>query len=123
MRPRARTPIPESRPLKSFPFLPKILLGFAPLQKNSMTLKTKFRIMIVVSAAGLLAVAGFWIQSEHSTLIAQKQEKTKNLVDLPYSIIEQQYHLETEGKISRIEAQRRAIDGHALRRGQLFLDQ
>ena len=75
-----------------------------------MTLKTKFRIMIAVSAAGLLAVAGFWIQSEHSTLLAQKQEKTKNLVEVPYSILEQQYRLETEGKISRIEAQRRAID-------------
>jgi methyl-accepting chemotaxis protein len=75
-----------------------------------MTLKTKFRIMIAVSAAGLLAVAGFWIQSEHSTLLAQKQEKTKNLVEVPYSIIEQQYRLETEGKMSRTEAQRRAMD-------------
>jgi methyl-accepting chemotaxis protein len=75
-----------------------------------MTLKTKFRIMIAVSAAGLLAVAGFWIQSEHSTLLAQKQEKTKNLVEIPYSILEQQYDLEAEGKISRIEAQRRALD-------------
>ena len=75
-----------------------------------MTLKTKFRIMIAVSAAGLVAVAGFWIQSEHSTLLAQKQEKTKNLVEVPYSILEQQYRFETEGKISRIEAQRRAMD-------------
>lgn len=75
-----------------------------------MTLKTKFRIMIAVSAVGLLAVAGFWIQSEHSTLLAQKQEKTKNLVEVPYSILEQQYRFETEGKISRIEAQRRAMD-------------
>ena len=66
--------------------------------------------MIAVSAAGLLAVAGFWIQSEHSTLLAQKQEKTKNLVEIPYSILEQQYRLETEGKITRTEAQRRAID-------------
>jgi methyl-accepting chemotaxis protein len=39
-----------------------------------------------------------------------KAEETKNLVEIPYSILEQQYHLEAEGKISRIEAQRRAID-------------
>jgi methyl-accepting chemotaxis protein len=75
-----------------------------------MTLKTKFRILIAVSAAGLLVVAGFWIQGEHSTLLAQKLQETKNLVEVPYSIIEQQYHLENQGKISRIEAQQRAID-------------
>jgi len=74
-----------------------------------MTLKTKFRVMIAVSAAGLLAVAGFWIQGQHSTLLSGKMEKTKNLVEVPYSIMELQYLLETEGKISRIEAQRAAI--------------
>src|SRR5271166_1458891 len=75
-----------------------------------MTLKTKFRVMIAVSATGLLAVAGFWIQGQHSSLLAEKLQKTRNLVEVPYSIIEQQYKMETEGKISRIEAQRRAIE-------------
>jgi len=75
-----------------------------------MTLKTKFRGMIAVSATGLLAVAGFWIHGQHSTLLAEKMQKTKNLVEVPYSILERQYQLETEGKISRIEAQRRAIE-------------
>jgi len=75
-----------------------------------MTLKTKFRVMIAVSASGLLAVAGFWIQGQHSALLSGKMEKTQNLVEVPYSIIEQQYQMETEGKISRAEAQRRAIE-------------
>lgn len=66
--------------------------------------------MSAVSAAGLLAVAGFWIQGQHTTLLAGKMEKTQELVDVPYSIIERQYQLETEGRISRIEAQRRAIE-------------
>ena len=74
-----------------------------------MTLKTKFRVMIAVSAGGLLAVAGFWIQGQHSSLLAEKLQKTKNLVEVPYSIIEGQYQLETAGKITRIEAQRAAI--------------
>ena len=75
-----------------------------------MTLKTKFRLMITVSAAGLLAVAGFWIQGQHSSLLSERRQKTKNLVEVPYSIIEQQHQLESEGKISLIEAQRRAIE-------------
>ena len=75
-----------------------------------MTLKAKFRVMIAASAGGLLAVAGFWIQSEHSTLLSGKMEKTRNLVEVPYAVIERQHQLETEGKISRIEAQRRAIE-------------
>jgi methyl-accepting chemotaxis protein len=74
------------------------------------TLKTKFQVMVAVSAAGLLAVAIFWIQGEHSTLLAEKQQKTKNLVEVPYSVMQQQYQMEKEGKISRAEAQRRTID-------------
>ncbi|MGA9416180.1 MAG: cache domain-containing protein [Terriglobales bacterium] len=76
----------------------------------TMTLKTKFRIMIAVSAAGLVAVAFFWIQGEHSGLLTQKLQQTRKLVEVPYSIIEQQYQQEAEGRISRIEAQRHAIE-------------
>src|SRR5579864_1937900 len=75
-----------------------------------MTLKAKLRLMIATSAAGLVAVAGFWIQGQHTTLLSGKQEKTRTLVEVPYSVVERQYKLETEGKISRIEAQRRAIE-------------
>ena len=66
--------------------------------------------MIAVSAAGLLAVAFFWIHGEHSGLLTQKLQQTRKLVEVPYSIMEQQYQQEAEGKISRIEAQRRAIE-------------
>src|SRR5208282_385921 len=83
--------------------------GRCYLYGEPMTLKTKFRVMIAVSAGGLLAVAGFWIQGQHSSLLAEKLQKTKNMVEVPYSIIEGQYQLETAGKITRIEAQRAAI--------------
>ncbi len=75
-----------------------------------MSLKTKFRGMTAVSAAGLLAVASFWIQGQHSTVLSDRKQKTKNLVEVPYSVMEKQYQLEAEGKISREEAQRRALD-------------
>lgn len=81
----------------------------SPSGKN-MTLKAKLRVMVATSAAGLAAVAGFWIQGQHSTLLAEKREKTQHLVEVPYSVIERQFKLETEGKISRTEAQRQAIE-------------
>src|SRR6266496_4497572 len=75
-----------------------------------MKLTTKFKIMVAVAALGLIAVAGFWIKSQRSTMLSEKLQKTRNLVEIPYTVLEQQYLLEKEGKISRPEAQRRAID-------------
>jgi len=75
-----------------------------------MTLKAKFRLMSAVSAAGLLSVAGFWIQGQQEALLSGKLEQTRKLVEVPYSLIERQYELETKGKISRAEAQRQALE-------------
>ncbi len=103
--PVGRNGVPSSRG-----FWPKILQRIPFASRKSMTLKAKFRVMIAVSTGGLLAVAGFWIQGQHSALLSGKMEKTQNLVEVPYAIMERQYQLETEGKISRIEAQRQAME-------------
>lgn len=66
--------------------------------------------MVAVAAAGLLAVAGFWIRSQRSGLLLEKSQETKNLVEVPYSLLVRQHQLETEGRISRSEAQKRAIE-------------
>jgi methyl-accepting chemotaxis protein len=75
-----------------------------------MSLRGKFKVMVVVAAAGLVAVAGFWIRNQRSELLTEKMEKTKNLVEVPYSVMEKQYQLEKEGKIKREEAQRHALE-------------
>jgi methyl-accepting chemotaxis protein len=75
-----------------------------------MSLGTKFKIMVAVAAAGLLAVAGFWISGQRSTMLSEKEQKTKNLVEIPLSVINQQYELETKGKITRAQAQANAIN-------------
>ncbi|MFZ3214205.1 MAG: methyl-accepting chemotaxis protein [Terriglobales bacterium] len=75
-----------------------------------MSLKAKFRVMVGVAAVGLLALAGFWVTSQRSSLFAERVQKTKNLVEVPYSVIVEQHRLEAEGKITREEAQRRAIE-------------
>src|SRR5208283_2597307 len=56
-----------------------------------MSLKGKFKIMVMVSVAGLLGVAGFWIKNQHSSMLTEKLQKSKNLVEVPYSVIEKQY--------------------------------
>lgn len=76
-----------------------------------MSLKAKFRMMVAVAAAGLLTTAAIWLASEHSVSLSERKQKVRNLVEIPYSILEQQYRMETEGKISRQEAQKRALDG------------
>jgi methyl-accepting chemotaxis protein len=78
-----------------------------------MSLGTKFKIMVVVAAGGLLAVAGFWISGQRTNMLSEKEQKTRNLVEIPLSIINQQYELEAQGKISRAQAQANAI--HAIR--------
>jgi methyl-accepting chemotaxis protein len=86
------------------------LLTFSlPGQGVDVKLRGKFNLMVVVAAAGLLTVAGFWIRDQRSTMLSEKLAKTKNLAEVPYSIIERQYQLESEGKISRQEAQRQAV--------------
>jgi methyl-accepting chemotaxis protein len=66
--------------------------------------------MVGIAAAGLLALAGCWLTSLRSEMLAQRMEKTKNLVEVPYSIVAEQHRLEKEGKVSREEAQRRALE-------------
>jgi methyl-accepting chemotaxis protein len=75
-----------------------------------MSLKTKFRIMELVAAAGLATLAGFWLQSEYSRIWRDKQEKVRHLVDVPFSILVEQQQLEVAGKQSRAQAQHRALE-------------
>ena len=74
----------------------------------TMNLAGKFKVMIGIAAVGLAGLTGFWLNSQRSSLLSERIEKTKNLVEVPYSIITEQYRLEAEGKIGREEAQRRA---------------
>jgi len=75
-----------------------------------MTLKHKFIAMVVVAALGLATLAGMWLHSERSDLLTERLQKTKSLVEIPLSVISQQYNLETAGKLSRAEAQKRALE-------------
>ena len=75
-----------------------------------MSLKGRIRIIVAVAAIGLLSLAGLWLKSERSGLLSERMQSTKNLVNIPYSVLVEQYKLETEWKITRAEAQKRALE-------------
>ena len=75
-----------------------------------MSLKQKFIAMVVIAALGLGALAGMWLNNQRASLLAERLQKTKSLVEIPYSIVVEQHRLETVGKQSRAEAQRHALD-------------
>ncbi len=75
-----------------------------------MSLRNEFRLMVVVSAAGLLAVAGCWVYNQHATLLSEKMQKARSLVGVPYSILEEQHRSEVDGKATRAQAQQRALE-------------
>jgi methyl-accepting chemotaxis protein len=80
------------------------------LEANAMSLKRKFTIQVAIAALGLLSLAGMWVKSERSCLLSERIQKTKTLVELPYSIIQRQHQLEVSGQISREQAQKDALD-------------
>ncbi len=75
-----------------------------------MTLRCKFIAVVGVSLLGVAGLAGFWLQSERSNLLQEKQKQARNLVAIPYSIIALEYEWERQGKVSRSQAQQRAIE-------------
>lgn len=94
-----------------------LLLRSKPIQLQesdwsgpSMSLRGKIRIIVMVAALGLLALAGLWLSSERTGLLDERKQSTLNLVSIPYSVLVQQHQLEVEGKLTRAEAQQGAIE-------------
>jgi methyl-accepting chemotaxis protein len=82
-------------------------LGFGNIR--TLSLRAKFASVVVVSACGLLALAGFWVSGERARILAEKQEKVKNLVEIPYSVITRYEQMVKDGTMSRKEAQDQAL--------------
>ena len=74
-----------------------------------MSLKNNFRFLVVIATAALATLSVIWLNSERSRILAEKEQAAMGLVDAAYSIVADQNKLETDGKISREEAQKQAI--------------
>jgi methyl-accepting chemotaxis protein len=83
-----------------------------------MTLKHKFRLLVLVTACGLVAIAGFWLTGERQRLLSSKEEQMRSLTELAYSAIAMQYNLEQSGRLSEQQAQSNAREAvRAMRYG------
>ncbi len=83
-----------------------------------MSVKQKFRLLMVMAACGLMVLAGFWLTCERTQLLASKEEQARSLVDLGYSTIAAQYEKAQAGALSMQQAQENAREAlRAMRYG------
>lgn len=75
-----------------------------------MSLKGKFRAIVAVAAFGLITLTAFWLRGERTRILAEKQDKTRNLVEVPYSLIMRFHQLAVEGRMSDEKARQSAIE-------------
>ncbi|MBS1849897.1 MAG: methyl-accepting chemotaxis protein [Acidobacteria bacterium] len=76
---------------------------------RNFTLKTKFRLIIGVAAAGLLTLASFWLLGSRQRILQDKETQLRHLVEIPYSVLVEEQRLEASGQISRAAAQKQAL--------------
>ncbi len=74
------------------------------------TLKTRFQLIVVVAATGLITLALFWMTSERSRLMDEKEAQIQGLTQMGHSILAHYQALEQSGALTRAEAQARALD-------------
>jgi len=75
-----------------------------------LNLGSKFRLIVVVAAVGLIALACFWLKSERTIIESGKREEIKSLVEAACGVLARQHGLELAGQRNRQEAQQRAIE-------------
>ncbi|HYL61840.1 MAG TPA: response regulator [Candidatus Methylomirabilis sp.] len=84
-----------------------------------MTLANKFKLIIGLAMAGLVALAAFWLTSERKLIESEKREEIRNLVETATGIVARESALEQSGLRTRREAQERAIESvRAMRYGR-----
>ena len=73
-----------------------------------MSLKHKFRLLVTVAACGMIAIAGFWLTGERYRMLLSKEEETRSLTELAYSVIAVQFANEQAGRLTEQQAQNNA---------------
>ena len=76
---------------------------------NSMSIKTKMSLVIFIVIMGLAAVSAFALLSEKSSLLKDRQIKTRHVVETAYGILTYNYDLQTKGTLTEEQAKAAAI--------------
>ncbi len=72
-------------------------------------LRNKFQIIVALAIVGLIALASAWLHSERASILREKQEKTRNLVETAFSVLVQYHQMEEAHALSRAQAQSLAL--------------
>ncbi|HEY9104031.1 methyl-accepting chemotaxis protein, partial [Chitinimonas sp.] len=75
---------------------------------KQMSMRSKLLLLVLIALVGLLVVAVTALSSQRATLMEDRQQKTRNLIEVAHGVIVANYALEQSGKLSRAEAQERA---------------
>ena len=74
-----------------------------------MSLRSRFQAVVALAMLGLLVLAAFWLGTERSRILQEKQEKVKNLVEAAHSILGEYYQRQQHG-LPQAEAQKQAME-------------
>ena len=77
---------------------------------ENLRVRTRLGLVIATALIGLLVLAGFALTTSRSTVINGHQERIKHLVEVASGLIGNYQKLESEGKLSRVEAQKQVKD-------------
>jgi methyl-accepting chemotaxis protein len=69
----------------------------------------KLALMIGLSLAGMIVMAPIALSTMRAQMIADRQAKTQQMIDVGYGILAHYQKLESDGKLSRVDAQTAAI--------------
>jgi methyl-accepting chemotaxis protein len=87
----------------------KVVSGVVGVNSRSVSFKQKLASVALLSAAVIVTMAVCWLGQVRSVIQAEKQVQTKQLVAVPLSIIGNYQKMEREGKLTRAEAQQKAL--------------
>ena len=73
-------------------------------------IRSKLRLIIAIATAGLAAITCYCLANQRYLILAEKEAKTRDLLDAAYSVLSRFYRLENEGQLSQAEAQSRALE-------------
>jgi methyl-accepting chemotaxis protein len=77
--------------------------------KKSISIKTKLLLIIVIMMTGLLAVSSYALYAEKSSLLKERELKTRHLVETAYGVLEYQYDLQSKGTVTEEQAKTAAM--------------
>jgi methyl-accepting chemotaxis protein len=76
--------------------------------ENGMSLRTKLNGLTAATVVALCVLFAVVLSNEKAQLLSDRQDKTRNVVEVAHSTIETYYKLEKSGKLTREEAQAQA---------------